>query len=305
MKRFLSLFLITMISGIFSMGFSQIKPEVSETQISYQGSKINGFISSIPYAKPDDVKKAWIKTIEKGTKSKVKENGSYDISIADAELDDITDSLLNVYSMIETKDTMIYLHAAFEIGYDEYISSSSYSSEAQLVRLFLFEFAKEQYVEVIEEEFKEEEKKLKGLEKELNQLVRDKVKLEKSIEDFNNDILVANDEIRGFEYDSQVKQNEINEQKVKVGSISPSNKEALKEAESFLKDLEKEKKRIFRSIEKNQKDIVGYNSKINQAKLDIQTNINEQSKKRNEIQKQISVVGEVEARLVRLISMDL
>ncbi|MGC9344996.1 MAG: hypothetical protein ACP5E3_19990, partial [Bacteroidales bacterium] len=70
----------------FILGFSlnisaQQKPEVIETAFQYQDKKAEGFKTSIPEVKPDDVEANWIKTIEKGTRSKVNLKSSYNMSL--------------------------------------------------------------------------------------------------------------------------------------------------------------------------------------------------------------------------------
>lgn len=285
--------------------YSQVKPEVKEGTISFQGKSYKGYTTSIPYATPDKVLKAWTKTLEKGTRSKVVNENTYEASIVGAALDDITDSLLNVYSYIESKESATLLHAAFETGPDLFISSDALSAESRLAQLFLFEFARENYAEVIEEEVKAEEKILKDMEKDLNQLVREKIRMEKAIENYNSDILVSEDKIKGLEHDLEMKQEEINKQKQKVAQTPTTNKDLMKEEKSTLKGLERDKQKIFNQIEREQKSIVKSKSDIQQNELDIITNIAEQERQRESIELQKIVVQKVEEKLLNLISMEL
>lgn len=285
--------------------FSQVKPVVIESTIDYQSGKLDGFIVSISEVKPDDVQKAWVKTLEKGTRSRADVFETYNISIIDAELDDISDSTLNAYSTIKAIDTLVILNVAFEIAPNEYISSSNYRSEAALTKLFLFDFARKQYMEVLKEKLKEEEKELKSLERDMNKAERDKEKMEKDIVAYDNDILQAEESIMDLEYDLDKKQEEIVAQKEKVSIISPSNEEFKKEAEDVLKDLEKDRKKIFRDIEKNKKDIVKFNSKIQKTELDIAENISEQEIIRQMISEQQIDVSKAEKKLRMVEEMEL
>jgi hypothetical protein len=302
MKSILFFFLL-----LFGMGinlWSQKKPEVAETTFQYQDKKLEGFKTSIPEAKPDQVEKNWIKTIERGTRSKVDLNNTYNMSLMEARIKDVSDSVVDVFSKIEASDSMVYLYSSFVMN-DVYIKSSSYSAETALVKDFLFQFAKEQYEEAIKEELKVEETKLKDLEKELDRTVKDKEKMEKDIAGYNSDILEAKNEIMNLEHSLEMTQESLNNQKVNVNSISKTDKEARKAAESTLKGHERDKKKIYRDIEKLQKDIVDYENRIQQNRIDIQSNMTQQVNLTDQINAQSEVVQAIELKLSNLKDMRL
>lgn len=283
---------------------AQQKPEVIETAFQYQDKKAEGFKTSIPEVKPDDVEANWIKTIEKGTRSKVNSKSSYNMSLMEAKIKDVSDSVINVYSKIEASDSMVYLYSAFTMN-DDYIQSSNYSAETALVKAFLFDFAKEQYEEAIEEELKVEENYLKELEKSLNRAVKDKEKMEKDIAGYNNYILETKNEIMSLENSLEMTQESIGSQKVTVNSIPKSDKESRKEARKTLRSYESDKKKIYRSIEKLNKVIVGHENDIQQNRINIQANLKQQSELARQIQEQALVVSAVETKLINIKDMEL
>lgn len=283
----------------------QVKPAIDESSFKFQGDKVEGFTTTIPYVNPDDVQKSWIKAIQKGSKQKAVVSGSSEISIDQALLKAISDSTLNIYSKIESTDTAVYLFSAFKMYSGDFIQPGTFSSEATLARKFLFDFAKSQYSETLKDELKTEESKLKDLEKELKKMIKDKDGMEKEIAKYNNDILRAQDEISGYEHDLGLKQDELGDQKRGLAAIPAANTEAVKEQKAALKSVEKDKKKIYRSIKKNQKKIVGYNNKIQQLEMNIQTNLGDQEKQRERIIEQSGVVQKASARMETLKNMKL
>lgn len=278
----------------------QVKPVIDESSFKFQGDMVDGFTITIPYDKPDDVQKAWIKTIEKGSKQKAVVSGSSEIAIEQALLKAISDSTINIYSKIESTDTAVYLYSAFKMYSGDFIQSGTFSSEATRARVFLFDFAKSQYSETLKEEGKAEEGKLKDLEKELKKMINDKDGMEKKIAKYNNDILRAEDEISEYEHDLGIKQDELGDQKRGLASIPSANTEAVKEQKAAVKSVEKDKKKIYRSIKRNQKKIVGYKNKIQQLEMNIQTNLLDQEKQRERIIKQSGEVQKASARMETL-----
>lgn len=298
-----ALFLFTFFTGFHASG--QIRPQVREAELKINGSSMNGFIVSVPYVKPDEVKKDWIRLIEKGTKSKVELYENSEILLNGANLKDISDSSMNIYSKVVSNDTASFLQAAFEIKDFGFINSGEYSTEATLIRTMMFNFARDEYSDVVEDELKSEEKTLKDLEKELDKTIQEKDKMEKEIIKYESDIMVTKDKILNLEYDLKTQQQAINDQKTTVSKISKDNKDEKKTQEEVLKDLEKEKKRIFKDIENGQKDIVEYNSKIQENKLDIIGNLSDQETLREKISGQEKIVEQIAAELKTLKDMQL
>jgi hypothetical protein len=69
------------------------------------------------------------------------------------------------------------------------------------------------------------------------------------------------------------------------------------QAEKQLKDLEKEKKSIENALEKENKNIIKYNSEIESLNLQVERNKELQALKLDEINKQEKVVEKVKAEL--------
>ncbi len=83
--------------------------------------------------------------------------------------------------------------------------------------------------------------------------------------------------------------------KVRMGSVGDD--AVLKETlESELKDLEKEKKKMQNSVQKEKKRIVGYESDIDNITLEIPALVEQQNQKMQEIEKQRNRVGQFESK---------
>jgi chromosome segregation ATPase len=138
----------------------------------------------------------------------------------------------------------------------------------------MHDFGKEAYIEEVEEQLEAEENVLKELEKELKSLQHDKESMEKKISKNEHNIMVSDDDIRILNADIAIKNEELARAKVRLGSVgdNPVQRETI---EAEIKDLEKEKK-----------NIVGYNSDIDNIKLEIPALVEQQNRKMQEIEQQ-------------------
>ncbi len=161
-----------------------------------------------------------------------------------------------------------------EKGTKSDVSEELYESEFNQLKAYMHDFGKEAYIEEVEEQLEAEENVLKELEKELKSLQHDKESMEKKISKNEHNIMVSDDDIRILDADIAIKNEELARAKVRLGSVgdNPVQRETI---EAEIKDLEKEKK-----------NIVGYNSDIDNIELEIPALVEQQNRKMQEIEQQ-------------------
>jgi hypothetical protein len=267
---------------------------VADKQIKFSHGEYPGFELTIPEASYEDVSKSWIKKIEKGTKSEVTTNNG-EFTIFGAQIDEIYPDPINIYSSLSSQDSLVLLNVTIELKPKEFVSRSQSVKEFNKAKTYLFEFGKEHYADVAKEQLKTEEKKLKDLEKDLGSLQNNKTKLEESIVGEEKQIQENNDEIPILKEKAQNLNTQIGSENSVL--VSLKDEEAIKEKEKYIKDLEKEKEKSLKEVENLQKKIVASNDAINRAKLEIETNLSDQSAKQAEIDLQKQVVNKAENKL--------
>lgn len=279
--------------------FAQQPIEVVEAECKFKHGNHPGLSLTIPEVKYDVIAKSWTKRLEKRTKSKIiVENGEY--SIFGALMPEITENPLNVYSVLRSQDSAVVLEVSFELKPKEFLSKAQSEKEYALIKDHLYQYGKEEYTSVAEEQLKEEEKILKTMEKELNSLQDEKSKSEKNIVEENNKILNSTDQIDLLKKDASFLNDKLGEEKAAL--LKLDDEEMKKTKESQIKDLEKNKKKVLKNIEDLQKKNVDSNSAIHTAEMDIETNINNQLAKTDEIERQKLVVEKATNKLNTIMS---
>ncbi len=208
-----------------------------------------------------------------------------EITIFGAYIKSIGDDPVNIYSQIIPRDSTIELNACIELKRNEFITEEFYESEFNQLKAYMHDFGKEAYIEEVEEQLEAEENVLKELEKELKKLQNDKESMEKKISKNEHNIMVSDDDIRILDADIAIKNEELARAKVRLGSVG-DNLVQRETIEAEIKDLEKEKKKMLKSEQKEKKNIVGYNSDIDNIKLEIPALVEQQNRKMQEIEQQ-------------------
>ncbi len=240
----------------------------------------------IPEVKYEKTLRDWTKLLETGTKSKLMTERS-EMSILGAIIKSVTDNALNVYSILADRDSALYLAASFELKKDQYIDRSV-ETELSRAKSFLFEFAKQEYVDLASEELKSEENKLKDLEKELGSLQRDQSGMEKSIRKSNRTIDNEREKVLDLNTQLSTLTQRIADERIQLTTMDPD--EMRDEKEDLLKDLEKQRKRMTRSIASSEKKISKAQGTIKKANNNIPRNDRIQLKYSEEIAAQEAVV---------------
>ncbi len=274
--------------------FAQKPIGFEEMQCVFSHGEHPGYRLTIPEADYDVITKSWIKRLEKGTKSKIVIEGS-EYSIFGARISEISENPLNIYSAIRAQDSTIILETSIEVKPKEFISKANSEEEFNKVKDYLYQFGKDEYTEIADNQLKEQERKLNTLEKDLSSLENTKSRLEKDIVEEQNEILGCNDKIELLKSDASTLNNQIGDENEILLGLKDD--EAKKTKEAHIKDLEKNKKKVINEIESLQKKIIDCKSDIHTAELDIESNINSQKVKQSEIGQQNIVVERATAKL--------
>lgn len=285
------LFLVSF--GIISYGQENIIVE-SASLITYKGNH-PAFKVNIYQAKRNDVLKSWEKTLRKGTKSKfISENNEF--SIDSAIIQRITDVPLNVYSTLVEYNWGVTLNVAFELDSTFIDSINSTPDIYFAAKNFVREFAVSEYTNAVKEELRQEEKKHRELNIELEKLINKNVDFNKNIVKNEQDILNTEEDIQALTLESENKSKEIEDQKITITKVQNS-PERLKEAKKVLKSIERDKKGIINTIENQHKKIVSYKDEIEKMKREIELNVENQRLKQEEIITQSQKVLTVKNKL--------
>ncbi len=248
----------------------------------------------IPEAEYELVEKMWIKALEKGTKSNVAEAHDGEYTIFGAYLKALGEDPVNIYSQIIPADSTVKLNSCIELKRNVFLTEDLYESEFNLFSDYLKEFAKEIYLDVVSEQVKAEEDVLKDLNKELKNLQNEKEAINKGISENEHEVEVSEDKIDILSADIAVKNEEIAREKVNLSAAGdPVQEAAIKE---ILKKAENGKKKLQKDLKKEKKKIVGYESDIDKALLEIPSMNAQLVSKREEIEIQSNILLQVELK---------
>jgi hypothetical protein len=293
MKNLLCLLGSLLVFGVLN---GQKPIEVSGTIFKLGQDEYPGLQLMIPEAEFERVESMWIKALEKGTRSDVSDALRGEFTIFGGYIKSISEDPVNIYSQIIPHDSTVELNTSVELKRSEFITEDLYESEYNQLKTYLHDFGKEVYIEVVSDQVKAEEDILNELENELKRLQNDQEKMEKQISKEEHKIDVGEDDIRILEADLAIKNEEIARAKVKLNSAGddPVQRESLKDA---LKDLEKDRKKMLRSIKKEKKHIVGNEADSDNIQVEIPSLIEQQNRKMQEIEQQRSRVAAFENKL--------
>jgi predicted nucleic acid-binding Zn-ribbon protein len=216
-----------------------------------------GFWLTIPETKPEIIKKNWIKAIEKGTKSKVSTD-KYEITQFGAIIPEITEGSINIISEVVDGDSLTKLFVCVETKRDFFIERTS--DEYENLSTYLNKFAKGQYLLVAKDQLSAEESKLKSLEKDLKSARKIKAGFEKSIQSSKVNITEQNDKIVGIHKELEILDIKIDNSSTLLSTMDDG--DAKKAKKSELKDLQKKKKTLSKSINTSENKISKANTEI-------------------------------------------
>ena len=267
---------------------------LGEDTLAFGKTNLPCLVVNIPEVNFERVQKNWLKTIQAGTKSKASnENG--EISVFGAIKKEITPDPFNIYSELMNRDSLVSLMVAFETKKDEYIESAKGDELVTKAKTFLKNFAKDQYVDLVNDQLTDENKKLRELNNSLKSLQNEKSRLQKSIQSNKSTITAENDAIVIQNSEISKLTPEILEVTSQLSGMDEST--AKDEKAKYLKELEKSKKKALNAIESSENKIDKANNEIDQANRDIPKNESEQSMVMSKITSQETAVQNVTDKL--------
>ncbi|HPR11119.1 MAG TPA: hypothetical protein PLV06_01930 [Bacteroidales bacterium] len=209
-----------------------------------------GMAVIIPEVEYQETLDNWVKTLQSGTKSTVvTENG--EMTIFGANIKEIAPDPINVYSRFSASDTGLCLAAAFELRKDLYIEKTTGDADHERAKTFLFNFAKNQYIRLVEEQLKAEETILRDLEKEMSTLEKEGSGMEKTIRKSERTISSEAEKLTDMNNHLTSLTAAISEHSMALPSMSSGEERDTKE--DYLKGLEKDKKKTLKSITRSEK----------------------------------------------------
>lgn len=258
------------------------------------------YVVEIPEGNYETTHKNWEKKIRQNTKNKIVEK-DHELFMEGTLIEEIYNKPMNIYSAIIKGDSSLKLVAVFEIDsvfFDHATAEESLQSEKinSQIKHYLQNFASLQYMYAVEDELGREEAVLKEKQKDLAGLAKENENLLKKIAENEQNIRNSEDAISSYELDNERKQNEINAKKESLSGIS-NDPQLAEQAKDQLKSLEKEKKNLENKLEKEQKNLVEYQANIESLNTEVERNLELQTAKKEEIDKQELVVEDVRKKL--------
>lgn len=213
MKNILSLLFVLITVFTFAGSI-----EIDEKNVSFSAGSKNAIVVKIPHVSKD--------FMEKKIKEEVKNwDGKYnsskgEFSSTQGKISEMGEKMFDGYAkIIEEKDGFVFVAFAFDLG-GAYLTSSDHKEQFNAISRRIKEFAINSSKDSVAEELKDQEKVLKSLNKEQENLVSDKVSLEKSIEEYTKRIEEAKKKIEENIKNQETKKNEIKTQETKVNEVS-------------------------------------------------------------------------------------
>jgi hypothetical protein len=281
MKRLI----ITLSCGFLSvLAYGQSAPEfrVSEEKRAMSRGEQNAFTVEIPGASVKNLEEAWSKYYRQNAKARFSKKG--DEYVAEKVVGSrIASDTVSIFIRQAESESGTRLFTFVEYG-DHFLSTQTDPEKAVILQKIMGEIANDTYRIVVGEELDAEEKKLKSLQKDLDDLIKAHDKMHKTISDNQAEIADNNVKIRNLEMQlGRVVERD------NAGNLVPSAPAAPLD-EKTRKSLEKDEKKL-------RNDILKMESEIRQAERDIPVNEQEQERKREEVTAQAEVVRQVQAKL--------
>jgi len=252
---------------------------VSEDEFDFGSGTVPGYSVVIPEVEFDKTMKDWIKYLETGTRSKVVEKDN-NLSIFGAKVKPVSQDPVNVYSIVKEENGGVKIQTALELERERYASSTEYAN----ARKYLFDFAKDEYMSVVNDQLNEEEKKLRSLRNDLTALENDQSRMEKSTKSSQETIEEENQKLADLE--------------TQLASLTPEEYHGDSAAVTGMgsksaddvKDLEKERKKVNREINSAEGRIDRAKKEIAENERAMPRNLSDQQIAKNKVEEQEKVV---------------
>ena len=297
MKNLLLLTLTLILFGF--TGIAQVNldnysfnPEIKEASRLMSKGETNSYSIIIDGLSRKEVEKSWGKFM-KNCDSKCKwDKNTKEFLADDAEIESISDNTIDVYSQLIESNNRVEMIVWMDLG-GGFLSTSVHGDRSKAGEEFIMKFAYDMEKKRVDNFQKKEEDKLEGMQKDMKNLKKDKIKLEDKIVDFQRKIEEANQDITENVNKQPRVEKEISTQKAYVGQVEGD--DLRKKEEKKLKDLEGNLKGLKKDKKKQEKNIESYYKKIEKSKQKIAENVENQDLKQNEIKAQGDYIEKVKA----------
>lgn len=261
---------------------------INESSIQFKHGTIPGIMVTIPEIPLKTIEESWINSLEKRTKSKVqKEMG--EMSIFGSNIKEVAGGPINIYSYIRETDSVVWLAASFELKKDEYITSEKRDFEFNKAKKYLFQFAKELYLDLAKNQLQTEEKRLSNMENNLSSLQNNKSKLDKMMQSNNTTMTSINNELVVLRANLQSLNIELATQTSQLEAMDDG--AGKEEKRKYISGLEKKIKKTNSDISSGEKKVAALSAEIENAqKNGLPDILKEQEQLRKEINQQKEVV---------------
>lgn len=258
------------------------------------------FVLWVSGANPNDVTKAWGKTMESGNKAKLESEGNKH-QIIGAILKDIDkNNSMNVYADIIQERKGVKVFAAFQLNDSTWIDPDSDDDKTVKTENLLTGFGEKVYIEVLNNKLSVENGQLKSLEKENNSNLKSQTNEKKSIQSDSLSIFNTRNEIKLKKGEYTTTTDKLSKQRNYIASTNFTSDEEKKEANKLMKNIEKELKKITKEIEKLQNNIVDMEKNIKESYYKIDQLKVEETELMDKITEQKSRIKRLEHEIYEL-----
>ncbi|MDD5570752.1 MAG: hypothetical protein PHD97_06290 [Bacteroidales bacterium] len=208
------LFFILSALVLFSFSYAQ-KIKVRSDRESIGGGKNDVLIVTIYEANEDAVEKAW-RSVMKGYGAKVS-SGS-EIVAKGATIKDMIDKPIDVYAKIKKGSDGITFTVAFDLG-GAFLSQSVHPDKYRVAEKIVHDFAVDVTKEAFESLLKEQNKKLDGIQRKYDKLIKENERLHSDIEKYKKEIEEAENDIKENLTNQDGAKKELEDQKNVIDEI--------------------------------------------------------------------------------------
>ncbi len=230
-----------------------------------------GFEMTIPEVTFRGIESKLTKFMRQGSRGRV-ERGNGDLFITAVSDKNIHHEPFNLYVRhLEVQDG-VRITAFYTPDDTTFFSGTVHAEVAMAIRNELREFGVARYREAVNGELHSQERILDDMEDELEAVIKESRQMEKTIKDSKRNIERRKEEIRDLKNRIGAKGDEIMVQHDIINSLRGTGGEEEKISKKRLRELEKEKKKMEKSVDRKSDDIGNLENKIDDARRAIDKN---------------------------------
>lgn len=258
-----------------------------------------GFKIDVYEAKKKGAVDALTKAMKEENKAKLElVNNEYTVS--GAVIKSISPKPLNVYCIVNEYEDKVELLFFYEMD-SVFLTKEKNETEYLAARKMTRDFAVRAYKGAVQEHIDIENKKLKELESQLEDIYKEHDKLQKNISGEKQKIDNTREKISTSELDQERVKKQVQEQKAKVSQVKTGGSETLvKEEEKKLKALEGEVSKLQKQEDGFHKDVTKSESNIREYERNISDNETAAKLKQDEVTKQKEKVNNLQKKLASI-----